>query len=435
MTEFAIDVHDLGKQYHIGGLKTQQSYKTLRESIVNTVNAPFRRVRKLLRGQATGAAELDEAFWALQGLNFQVKHGEVVGIIGRNGAGKSTLLKILSQITDPTIGYVDMYGRVGALLEVGTGFHQELTGRENIYLNGTILGMTRREIDAKFDEIVAFAEIEQFIETPVKHYSNGMRLRLGFAIAAHLEPEILIIDEVLSVGDVSFQRKCIGKMGEVANAGRTVLVVSHHMHTIQSLCTRVIVLEEGQIIFDGATDQGIEVYLARYQESEQTSLAERRDRQGNGKAIFTDVRFLHGETQQEITTLLSGQEVHIQLHFRNQIAETLHNIKFSIGFTSSMGQFLFTCNSEATDELIAISASQADGFVTCTIPKWPLKNGLLSYNILMSENGINLDWVQEAGRIESQVGDYYGTGVIPARGRSEGFFIDYGWTQDQLVKL
>lgn len=259
MRNIVIRVEELGKRYYIGG--PRQTYPTLRDTLVNTVAAPFRRAGKLLRGQATGAAELDTAIWALNNISFEVEQGEVLGIIGHNGAGKSTLLKILSRITEPTSGFAEIHGRVGSLLEVGTGFHHELTGRENIYLNGSILGMKRTEIDRKFDEIVAFSEIEKFIDTPVKHYSSGMTVRLAFAVAAHLEPEILIVDEVLAVGDASFQRKCINKMQDVGQGGRTVLFVSHNMSAITRLCKRAILLKEGQILMDGSAHQIVTSYL------------------------------------------------------------------------------------------------------------------------------------------------------------------------------
>src|SRR5579859_4800318 len=229
MSDIAIQVEGLSKQFHIG---RQQQSRTFREVLNDAVAMPLKRIGGLLRGNAAAAANLTETIWALKDVSFEVKKGEVVGIIGRNGAGKSTLLKILSQITEPTEGRVKLYGRVGALLEVGTGFHNELTGRENIYLNGAILGMSREEIRRKFDEIVAFAEVEKFIDTPVKHYSSGMGLRLGFAVAAHLEPEILIVDEVLAVGDAAFQRKCLEKMNTVATRGITVLLVSHNLGVI-----------------------------------------------------------------------------------------------------------------------------------------------------------------------------------------------------------
>jgi lipopolysaccharide transport system ATP-binding protein len=259
MKYITIQVEKLSKQYHIG--KKQQRYPTLRSTLVDTLAAPIRRAGKLLRGQATGAAELDETIWALKDVSFEVERGEVVGIIGRNGAGKSTLLKVLSRITEPTNGFARIRGRVSSLLEVGTGFHQELTGRENVYLNGAILGMQRTEMNRKFDEIVAFSEVEKFIDTPVKHYSSGMQLRLAFAVAAHLEPEILIIDEVLAVGDARFQRKCINKMQDVGQQGRTVLFVSHNMPAITRLCGRAILLDNGQILEDGPSPQVVSAYL------------------------------------------------------------------------------------------------------------------------------------------------------------------------------
>ncbi len=259
MNEIAIRVQGLGKKYYIGAEQT--SYRTFRDKLGDALVAPFRRARKLLRGQATGAAELDEVIWALEDVSFDVRRGEVVGVIGRNGAGKSTLLKILSRITEPTEGFAEICGRVGSLLEVGTGFHQELTGRENIYLNGAILGMRRVEIDRRFDEIVDFAETRKFLDTPVKYYSSGMRVRLAFAVAAHLEPEILIVDEVLSVGDAGFQRKCLGKMDDVAHEGRTVIFVSHNMATITRLCERTILLENGRIVMDGPSEKVVSHYL------------------------------------------------------------------------------------------------------------------------------------------------------------------------------
>ncbi len=256
----AIRVEHLGKQYRIGG--RQERYRTLRSALAESISAPFRRAARLLKGESTGAADLDAMIWALRDVSFEVQRGEVVGIIGRNGAGKSTLLKILSRITEPTEGYAEVYGRVGSLLEVGTGFHPELTGRENVYLNGAILGMTRAEIDRRFDEIVAFAEVERFVDTPVKHYSSGMYLRLAFAVAAHLEPEILLVDEVLAVGDVAFQKKCLGKMSDVAHEGRTVLFVSHNMSAVVQLCERGIMLHEGRTYFCGSSSEAVRTYLA-----------------------------------------------------------------------------------------------------------------------------------------------------------------------------
>lgn len=260
MSDVAIRIAGLGKKYLIGG-KQKQSNR-LGDQVVDMVLSPFRRTGRLLRREANAASELDQEFWALRDISFEIKHGEIIGIIGHNGAGKSTLLKILSQITEPTIGYADIFGRVGSLLEVGTGFHPELTGRENVYLNGSILGMSRVEIDRKFDEIVDFAEVELFIDTPVKHYSSGMYVRLAFSVAAHLEPEILLIDEVLAVGDVGFQKKSLGKMENVSQQGRTVIFVSHNMNALQRLCPTSVLLNRGRLVTQDKTSNVIEQYLS-----------------------------------------------------------------------------------------------------------------------------------------------------------------------------
>lgn len=259
MGDIAVRVEGLGKQYRIG---RRRRYRTLRESIMQALGEAYRRshsVFKHFSGQAPNDAD---TIWALQGVSFEVKHGEVLGIIGRNGAGKSTLLKILSRITEPTEGYADICGRVGSLLEVGTGFHPELTGRENIHLNGAILGMTRREIARQFDAIVTFAEIEPFLDTAVKHYSSGMYMRLAFAVAAHLQPELLLVDEVLAVGDARFQKKCLGKMEDISRQGRTVLFVSHNMAAISELCTQCMLLANGKVLACGPTHQVLRTYLS-----------------------------------------------------------------------------------------------------------------------------------------------------------------------------
>jgi len=261
MSDSVVQVEGISKCYHIGKLQNR-GHATMGEKITQAVISPFRRTAQLLQGHATGAADLDELFWAMQDVSFEVKQGELVGIIGRNGAGKSTLLKILSRITEPSSGTATIHGRVGSLLEVGTGFHMELTGRENVYLNGAILGMTRRDIDRRFDEIVAFSEVEKFLDTPVKHYSSGMSLRLAFAVAAHLEPEVLIVDEVLAVGDANFQRKCINKMGEVGGEGRTVLFVSHNMAAVTRMCKRVIMLNGGRLVDDGPAHNVVASYMS-----------------------------------------------------------------------------------------------------------------------------------------------------------------------------
>ena len=258
MSDIAIRCEGLSKRYRIG---RGPQYKALRESLGSLLQYPFRLAHSLLRGGNGSSRDPEEIFWALQDVSFEVKTGDVLGVIGRNGAGKSTLLRILSRITEPTRGTAEIHGRVGSLLEVGTGFHAELTGRENVFLNGAILGMRKAEIKKKFDEIVAFAEIEKFVETPVKHYSSGMYVRLAFAVAAHLNPEILLIDEVLAVGDLAFQRKCLEKMDDVARCGRTILFVSHNLAAISNLCNKAIMLEKGRLLMAGDVAAVTSAYL------------------------------------------------------------------------------------------------------------------------------------------------------------------------------
>lgn len=261
MSDVVINSENLGKMYTIGHQANRGRYVALRDVLVQNAKSLWSKTKDMVHGRPVIQGDTLEEVWALKDVNFEIKRGEAVGIIGRNGAGKSTLLKVLSRITEPTSGRVSIKGRVSSLLEVGTGFHPELTGRENIFLNGAILGMTRSEIRSKFDEIVAFAEVEKFLDTPVKRYSSGMYVRLAFAVAAHLEPEILLVDEVLAVGDMAFQKKCLGKMGSVAKEGRTVLFVSHNMGAIRSLCQRTLVVENGTISFDGPSPTAIDNHL------------------------------------------------------------------------------------------------------------------------------------------------------------------------------
>ncbi len=292
MSDIAIRVEKIGKLYHIG---ERENYKTLRDIITNTIYAPFRWFNNNSPSKSRNS-QSEDLIWALKDVSFEVKHGEVIGIIGRNGAGKSTLLKILSRITEPTEGYIEIHGRVGSLLEVGTGFHPELTGRENLYLNGAILGMKRSEIAKNFDEIVAFAEVEKFIDTPVKHYSSGMYMRLAFAVAAHMDTEILVIDEVLAVGDVAFQKKCLGKMEDVAKKGRTVLFVSHNMTAIKALCNKCVLLDKGQVHFLGDVHQCISHYVVNAPKVLRKTPVSQRKRDGKFSlrakivdvSIFTD---------------------------------------------------------------------------------------------------------------------------------------------------
>jgi len=265
MNDIVIKTENLGKLYRIGSAEDRD--KTFREALSDMALTPFRRIRNAFSPRASKELDKSDFIWALKDVSFEAKRGEVIGIIGRNGAGKSTLLKILSRITEPTEGRIILNGRVGSLLEVGTGFHTELTGEENIYLSGTILGMSSNEISRKYDEIVAFAEIEKFIYTPVKHYSTGMYMRLAFAVAAHFEPEILLVDEVLAVGDAEFQKKCLGKMGDVAKGGRTVLFVSHNMGAIEALCPRSLQFDKGSLVFQGTSKTVISNYLVSHHEN------------------------------------------------------------------------------------------------------------------------------------------------------------------------
>ena len=295
MGDIAIRVEEISKRYRLG---KAEKYKTLRDTLASAFTAPFRNAGRFFRGKVADDTGLNEQFWALKDVSFEVRQGEVIGVIGGNGAGKSTLLKILSRITEPTTGFAEIHGRVGSLLEVGTGFHQELTGRENTYLNGAILGMNKKEIDRKFDEIVAFSEVEKFIDTAVKHYSSGMYLRLAFAVAAHLEPEILIVDEVLAVGDTGFQQKCLGKMGAVAKEGRTVLFVSHNMGAITQLCGTAVQLEKGKLKHIGPATDVVNNYLSSVVVAElKSSWSDESSKSKGGDVQFRSAQLLSIDEQ------------------------------------------------------------------------------------------------------------------------------------------
>jgi len=376
MSDIAIRVESLSKQYHIG--KKQEKYKTLRDTLTDALISPFRRAGKLLRGQATGAAELDETIWALKDISFEVKRGEVVGIIGRNGAGKSTLLKILSRITEPTEGYAEIHGRVGSLLEVGTGFHQELTGRENIYLNGAILGMKRAEIERKFDEIVAFSEVEKFIDTPVKHYSSGMYLRLAFAVAAHLEPEILLVDEVLAVGDAAFQKKCIGKMGNVAQEGRTVLFVSHNMGAITQLCGRALWLEEGRLKLTGASSDVVASYLSAGTEGYATWKPSSAP-PDNIEVQLKSARLLSVDNQ---PTTIIDYDSQFKVEIGYEVIDPVRNLSIVYRLVDSMGNIVFeSMDTDSTDWNGRIR-ERGQHLSVCKIPGSLLKPGRYQLSIL-----------------------------------------------------
>jgi lipopolysaccharide transport system ATP-binding protein len=392
MSDIALRVEGLSKQYCIGSMK--ESYRTLRDTLTDAFVAPFRRARKLFLGQATGASELDETIWALKDVFFEVKKGEVLGIIGRNGAGKSTLLKILSRITEPTEGYAEIHGRIATLLEVGTGFHPELTGRENIYLNGAILGMKRGEIERKFDEIVAFAEVEKFIHTPVKHYSSGMYLRLAFAVAAHLEPEILIVDEVLAVGDAAFQQRCLGKMHDVAGQGRTVLFVSHNMAAISSLCHRALLLSAGRVVGSGPSDEMIKVYLKSTSDIKGASLIERKERQGSGEIRIEEI-WMEDCTGRRIDSIRSGADLVLIFRYRCRDGWIAPRIVFKFTLRTASGMELALCSTGFTRDLQL--TFQGDGLIRVRILRLPLAEGEYTIShVLVGRPGEYFDSVQDS---------------------------------------
>ena len=399
-----IQAHQLGKQYRLGALQPR-NYKTLRESLIDWGKRPFR----TLTSRQSTRAQQNASFWALRDVSFEVTAGEVVGIIGRNGAGKSTLLKILSRITEPTSGYADIYGRVGSLLEVGTGFHPELTGRENIFLNGAILGMKRREISAKFDEIVAFAEVERFIDTPVKHYSSGMYLRLAFAVAAHLEPEILLVDEVLAVGDAAFQKKCLGKMGDVAKAGRTVLFVSHNMAAVQQLCQRAILLDGGRVVRDAVAPEVIRDYLQTAADSGLVRFDEETVRRGNGRSRYQQATIFndHGEIASSIQ---AGSNLKIELAFHHH-GQPLSNPSFGVSFRNTFGQPITRLITRETHgEMPTVNG---DGRVCLAIDNVNLLPGLYYLTLGLSNQGEQLDLIEDGLQLEVTSAPVYPTGKLP----------------------
>ena len=411
MRDIAVRVENLGKRYTIGGPQAQ--YQTMRETATQMALAPLRRLRQLGR-----PGPVEEAFWALKDVSFEVKQGDVVGIIGRNGAGKTTLLKILSRITNPTEGYAETRGRVGSLLEVGTGFHPELTGRENIYLNGAILGMKRGEIDRKFDEIVAFSEIEKFLDTPVKRYSSGMYVRLAFAVAAHLEPEILLVDEVLAVGDAAFQKKCLGKMGDVAIEGRTVLFVSHNMTAVQALCNRSVWLEGGRVHCDGNSTDLIRRYLSGakpvgvHQPSGEYDLTERRNDYLADKLIAQSLRILDKEGMPK-NTFLMGEEMHLVVDVQGM--SDYREALIGVIFKSIDGQWITSINSGMTCSHVD-EPRQKEEQAILRIPTIPLTPGFYWIDVSVAQQGIGrLDYIEHAASFTVAEADVYGSGYRTTR--------------------
>ena len=427
MSAVAIRADGLGKKYRIG---QREHYFMLREVLARSVGAPWRRLFHNGRSEpATDAglanfshapahADADGSIWALKDVSFEIKQGEVVGIVGRNGAGKSTLLKILSRIIEPTEGEARIYGRVGSLLEVGTGFHGELTGRENVFLSGAILGMKKNEIDGKFDEIVAFAEVEKFIDTPVKHYSTGMYLRLGFAVAAHLEPEILIVDEVLAVGDAAFQEKCLGKMGDVAKHGRTVLFVSHNMATVQALCPKVILLESGCVQFVGDTPKAISRYL-RGGISDLPAVAPTLGsilRQNGSRAVFAQGT-LNGRPLASAHCVGARDRLDIELSL--VVEQPAKQCSLEIHFETELGLRVYVVDSRWT--LKPMDMVAGNHLLHCALPALPLVPGRYFISLGFSSGMQQIDWLHRVAAIEIAATDVYGTGELPWP--TQGYFL------------
>jgi lipopolysaccharide transport system ATP-binding protein len=396
-TNAIIKVENLSKRYTIGELRSTQN--TLRETIMETVNAPARLF--------SAASSNRETLWALSDVSFTVQPGEVVGIIGRNGAGKSTLLKVLSRLTPPTRGTVELYGRVNSLLEVGTGFHTELSGRENIFLNGALLGMQRSEIRERFDSIVGFAELDRFIDTAVKHYSSGMYMRLAFAVAAHLEPEILIVDEVLAVGDASFQKKCLGKMDSVAKQGCTVLLVSHNMAIVEKLCSRALVLEQGKLSYSGPTATAITNYLARDSNGPIDAAQSGASHSSEIRVTSVELRDFQGRP---LDLAISGQDIEIWLNYESKSSRGERLIA-AVGVATQFGTPVFLQHNRLTaDEWGQIPAR---GAFVCRIPRLPLTPA--SYNVTYSlmRDDEYLDVRENAYVLNVADGDFFGSGEVP----------------------
>jgi lipopolysaccharide transport system ATP-binding protein len=425
-----IEVRGLSKSYYYG--QSVNHAATVREFLKRAAFAPFRR-----KGPETKPAR--DWFWALKDVSFDVGQGEVVGIIGANGAGKSTLLKILSRITDPTAGRVTLRGRMASLLEVGTGFHPELTGRENVYLNGAVLGMRNAEIKARFDEIVAFAEVEKFLDTPVKHYSSGMSVRLGFAVAAHLQPEILLVDEVLAVGDIAFQKKCLGKISEVSKGGRTVLFVSHNMAAVENLCQRGIVLRQGQVVFDGETKSALAQYMAMAmapsgEKSGVVDLSDAPTRKPHhmetedGKPILQKVELFtdHDEPAPRAVQIGARLKLRFHLHLPTQ----LRSFNLGVGINSLAGQRVLTLHTSFESSLNYDSLS-GDTILVCEVPNLTLMTGQYSVFLYVDIGHTRADAVPDAFVLSVLDSDYYGTGRPPFNGV---FVLPHRWQLEPASK-
>ena len=408
MSDTVIRVENLGKKYVIGHQQERQQYTALRDVIANGAKGLGNRFRHPKdRKHNSGSEE----FWALKDVSFEIKQGDRVGIIGRNGAGKSTLLKILSRITEPTIGRIKISGRVASLLEVGTGFHPELTGKENIFLNGAILGMGKVEIKRKFDEIVEFAEVERFLDTPVKRYSSGMYVRLAFAVAAHLEPEILVVDEVLAVGDAQFQKKCLGKMEDVSKEGRTILFVSHQMSAIEKLCCRGILLSQGQTKFIGNSKDTISYYLQdlETQIRETKVLDLKRSGTGDIKIVDFSIEDANGKP---LTAVASGESVVLVFHYEVHTERPIKNLGFGFSIHNNIGETLSILYSDYENH--CFPEVFRTGAIKCKISDFPYSLGRYLVGVRILVNAVEADWPKGyVGSVDVEAGDFFGTGCVP----------------------
>lgn len=418
MTKTAITISNLSKMYRIG---TEDKFDNFREVLSSIFTLPFKRLKIL--SSKTPPKE-SETLWALKDINLEVEKGEVLGIIGRNGAGKSTLLKILSRITEPTEGEVVLDGRVSSLLEVGTGFHPDLTGRENIFLNAAILGMTHNEIKRKFNDIVEFSGIERFLDTPVKRYSSGMYVRLAFSVAAHLEPEILLVDEVLAVGDAMFQRKCIGKMKDAATIGRTVFFVSHNMSAVEHLCTQCIVLSNGKIIFKGESRDAINFYhkMIFQQVNVQDLIARNVDRQGDGRVKFQSVMILNSDGN-PASQIYMGDTISVKMKIK--VFQSIREPRIAVFFKNQLGQTIFRPHTR--DRIDFVPALNNDMEITCTIPKIPLMQGRYSLSLWVDESGKPSDFIESIISFDVIGKDVFGTGHMPDCKSGGAVFVDHDW--------
>lgn len=422
---FAIRAEGLGKRYRLGG--PSRGYRTLRESITDAVTAPRRHWR------ARRAAAVAQELWALRDVSFTVNQGDVLGVIGRNGAGKSTLLKVLSRITEPSAGTALVRGRVGSLLEVGTGFHPELSGRENILLSGAILGMRRAEILAKFDQIVAFAEIDRFVDTALKHYSSGMYLRLAFAVAAHLEPAILMVDEVLAVGDLAFQRKCLGKMQSVGESGQTVLFVSHDLTAISRLAPATIVLDGGRLAFHGPTAEAIQRYSADQSDPRRGSLAERLDRQGDGLVRVTALRF-EDRDGRDVTSIGAGETLAIVVDYESRLGDlAFEDLALDMRFTDVLGHPIATLSTRFGT--LPASGLPGRGRLRCEVPRLPLAAETYSLDVWLAYRGGVADVVSGAADVRVVSAPFFSSGDEPVKRKHGAALIDHHWSVAPAERL